>query len=118
MHLLARMPNGEINAYMLEEVFYGDVEYDFFISRFPTDVWKLMTNTELFADTMRWIGDIGICKISFYDQRDTRWQNHFRGLRKLHMHQMVREFINEQHDLTAPQQTAITEIAQKITALR
>ncbi len=118
MHLLARMPNGEIDAYMLEEVFYGDAGYDFFISTFPKDVWRFVLNSELFVETIGQIASMGICKISFYDQQDSRWQNHFKGLRKLRMYQMVRDYINEQPDLTKSQQIAFTSIVQKMTDLQ
>ena len=118
MHLIAQMPNGEIDAYMLEEVFYGDVEYDFFISTFPIDVWRFVLNSDLFVETIGQIASMGICKISFYDQQDARWQNHFKGLRKLRMHQMIRELINEQSDLTKTQQIAFTAIVQKMTELQ
>ena len=110
--------SGIPDAYMLEEVFYGDAGYDFFISTLPKDVWRFVLNSELFVETIGQIASMGICKISFYDQRDSRWQNHFKGLRKLRMYQMVRDHINEQPDLTKSQQIAFTSIVQKMTDLQ
>lgn len=114
LRLIARMPGGEIDAYLLEDTFYGNEYYDFFISRFPADVWKLAISKDHFAETIRDLANAGICRISFYRKDDLRQQNHFGGLRKIRLHETIRSCINEQEGYPVSQQRALEEILTRI----
>lgn len=114
LSLIARMPGGEIDAYLLEDIFYGNEYYNFFISRFPADAWQLAVQKDIFAESIRDLADTGICRISFYSKDDLRQQNHFGGLRKIRLHEIICSCINKQESYPVSRQRALEEVLTRI----
>lgn len=94
LSLMAQMPHGELNAGKLEEICYGEGNYDYYRKAIPANVWSYLLNVDELTNVLHQLVSLGICKAAYYAIDDPRWDNHFGGLKKVRIHRLLRRYIN------------------------
>lgn len=113
LQMVANMPDGELHVDTFEEVFYGDDNYKYNI---PLEVPEYMLDEVEFADVLKQLVSMGVCKVSYYAKGDPRWNDHFAGLKKIRLHSLVQGYIKADKDYCGITESDFMELIEKVSS--